>query len=39
MRALSGKKEPEAIADALIWHADVRRMLLTQKPSRKVAGR
>ena len=31
MRALSGKKEPEATADALIWHPDVRRMLLTQK--------
>jgi hypothetical protein len=31
MRALSGKKDPEAVADALIWHADVRRMLLTQK--------
>jgi alkylation response protein AidB-like acyl-CoA dehydrogenase len=31
MRALSGKKDPEASADALIWHADVRRMLLTQK--------
>jgi hypothetical protein len=31
MRALSGKKDPEHTADALIWHADVRRMLLTQK--------
>ena len=31
MRALSGKKDPDQIADALIWHADVRRMLLTQK--------
>ncbi|SFL93377.1 acyl-CoA dehydrogenase C-terminal domain-containing protein [Marinobacter zhejiangensis] len=31
MRALSGKKEPEQIADSLIHHADVRRMLLTQK--------
>jgi len=31
MRALSGKKEPDSIADALIWHPDVRRMLLTQK--------
>ncbi|MDX1755925.1 MAG: acyl-CoA dehydrogenase C-terminal domain-containing protein [Marinobacter sp.] len=31
MRALSGKKEPEQVADALIHHADVRRMLLTQK--------
>ncbi|MFV8572273.1 acyl-CoA dehydrogenase C-terminal domain-containing protein [Marinobacter sp. SBS5] len=31
MRALSGKKEPDQIADSLIHHADVRRMLLTQK--------
>ena len=31
MRALSGKKDPDFPADALIWHADVRRMLLTQK--------
>ena len=31
MRALSGKKEPNAPADALIHHGDVRRMLLTQK--------
>jgi hypothetical protein len=31
MRALSGKKDVEAKADALIWHPDVRRMLLTQK--------
>ena len=31
MRSLSGKKEPEKPADALIYHADVRRMLLTQK--------
>ena len=31
MRALSGKKDADQIADALIWHADVRRMLLTQK--------
>jgi alkylation response protein AidB-like acyl-CoA dehydrogenase len=31
MRALSGKKEPEHAADALVWHPDVRRMLLTQK--------
>lgn len=31
MRALSGKKDAESTADALIWHADVRRMLLTQK--------
>ena len=31
MRSLSGKKEPDQVADALIWHPDVRRMLLTQK--------
>jgi hypothetical protein len=31
MRALSGKKDAEHTADALIWHADVRRMLLIQK--------
>lgn len=31
MRALSGKKEPDQDADSLIHHADVRRMLLTQK--------
>lgn len=31
MRALRGKQEPEQIADAIIHHADVRRMLLTQK--------
>ena len=31
MRSLSGKKEPEQVADALIHHADVRRMLMTQK--------
>ena len=31
MRALSGKKEPNQVADALIHHGDVRRMLLTQK--------
>ena len=31
MRSLSGKKEPDQVADALVWHADVRRMLLTQK--------
>ncbi|MDO5650929.1 MAG: acyl-CoA dehydrogenase C-terminal domain-containing protein [Moraxella sp.] len=31
MRALSGTKEPEKVADAIIHHADVRRMLLTQK--------
>ena len=28
MRALSGKKEPEQVADAIVWHPDVRRMLL-----------
>ena len=31
MRALSGTREPDQVADALIWHPDVRRMLLTQK--------
>jgi len=31
MRALSGKKEPEKNADAIIHHPDVRRLLLTQK--------
>ncbi|MDO4223474.1 MAG: acyl-CoA dehydrogenase C-terminal domain-containing protein [Acinetobacter sp.] len=31
MRAVSGAKEPEKVADAIIHHADVRRMLLTQK--------
>jgi alkylation response protein AidB-like acyl-CoA dehydrogenase len=31
MRALGGKKEPDQVADALIYHADVRRMVLTQK--------
>ena len=31
MRALSGKKEPDQIADSIVHHADVRRMLLTQK--------
>ncbi len=31
MRALSGTKQPEFSADALIWHPDVRRMLLTQR--------
>jgi alkylation response protein AidB-like acyl-CoA dehydrogenase len=31
MRALSGKRDPGFPADALIWHPDVRRMLLTQK--------
>ncbi len=31
MRALSGKKNPDKVADAIIHHADVRRLLLTQK--------
>ncbi|MFT5574310.1 MAG: alkylation response protein AidB-like acyl-CoA dehydrogenase [Cryomorphaceae bacterium] len=31
MRALSGKKQPDLVADAIIWHPDVRRMLLTQR--------
>lgn len=31
MRALAGAKEPNQVADAIIHHADVRRMLLTQK--------
>ena len=31
MRALSGVRERDQVADALIWHPDVRRMLLTQK--------
>lgn len=31
MRALSGPKEPDKVADAIINHADVRRMLLTMK--------
>ena len=31
MRALSGKKDTDKVADAIIHHADVRRMLLTQK--------
>ncbi len=31
MRVLSGKKEPEQVADAIIHHADVARMLLIQK--------
>ena len=31
MRAVSGKKDADHPNDALIWHADVRRMLLTQK--------
>ena len=31
MRSLSGTKQPEKVADPLIVHPDVRRMLLTQK--------
>ena len=31
MRALSGTKDPDKVADAIIHHADVRRMLLTMK--------
>ena len=31
MRALSGKKQPNSAADDIIWHPDVRRMLLTQR--------
>ncbi len=31
MRSLSGQKEPDQVADAILWHPDVRRMLLTQK--------
>jgi len=31
MRALSGTKHPEKVADPLIVHPDIRRMLLTQK--------
>ncbi len=31
MRALSGTKEPNQVADAIINHADVRRLLLTMK--------
>ena len=31
MRSLSGKKAPEKVADPIIVHPDVRRMLLTQK--------
>jgi len=31
MRALSGTKQPHKVADSLIVHPDVRRMLLTQK--------
>ncbi len=31
MRALSGTKDPDHVADAIIHHADVRRLLLTMK--------
>lgn len=31
MRSLSGKKAPDKVADPIIYHPDVRRMLLTQK--------
>ena len=31
MRALSGKKEPDKVADPLMVHADVRRMVFSQK--------
>lgn len=31
MRALSGKKAPERVNDPIIYHGDVRRMLLTSK--------
>ena len=31
MRSMSNKKDIDFTADALIWHPDVRRMLLTQK--------
>ena len=31
MRSLSGAKQPESVADPIIVHPDVRRMLLTQK--------
>lgn len=33
MRALSGKKAPERVSDPIIYHGDVRRMLLTSKVS------
>ena len=38
MRALSGKKEPEKVADAIIHHADVRRMLAVMKAGGVVIG-
>ncbi len=31
MRALSGPKAPDKVADPIIWHPDVRRLLLTQR--------
>jgi len=31
MRALSGTKDPDHVADPIIWHPSVRTMLLTQK--------
>ncbi|MEZ4288904.1 MAG: acyl-CoA dehydrogenase family protein [Polyangiales bacterium] len=31
MRALNGKNEPDQVADAICYHGDVRRMLLTMK--------
>lgn len=31
MRSLTGKKSPDKVADPIIVHADVRRMLMTQK--------
>ena len=31
MRSLSGKKEPDKVADPIIVHPDVRKMLMTQK--------
>ena len=34
-----GKEGTEANADSLIWHADVRRMLLTQKAIAEGVGR
>ena len=37
MRALSGTKEPEMVADPIIYHPSVRTMLLTQKCIRSVA--
>ena len=31
MRSLSGKKDADAVADAIIWQPSVRSMLLFQK--------